>query len=96
MHVLKGETKMIIIKSVHWLSPRGLSTFHSIDTEGETIGIIKDQCLEGSWNVAIMLSCFYISYFSLRSSDQIFQTLAPADIGILILWSIIIDIKFST
>lgn len=37
MHVPKGEIKMIIIESVHWLSQRGLITFHSMDVEGKTI-----------------------------------------------------------
>lgn len=59
MHVPKGEIKMIIIESVHWLSQRGLITFHSMDVEGKTIRIMKAQYFEGGWKAAIMLFYFY-------------------------------------
>lgn len=60
MHVPEGEIKMIIIESVHWLSQKGLITFHSMDIEGKTIRITKAQYFEGGWKAAIMLFYFYI------------------------------------
>lgn len=67
-----------------------------MDVEGKTIRITKAQHFEGGGNIAVMLFHFYVSYFSLRPTDRIFNNVDPAEIRILILWSSIVDIKFSS